>query len=224
MRPLRGGQGTFDRIIENIRRVAGRCRIAIGGNFDESSVDSYPALLRVPEGTGLRRQAGQGQLQADRPRPRRKRRQPEERHPADAGRARTRKPLNGTCMTSAGVGRRRRPATTAISSTTRCRSCARKRRRHGFPTHDGVHNGPCHVHMQHAHTIGPDGSLYRLPRVHRRARDVDRPHRRPATTRCANRARERFERLVPGRNAATAPSSRSVPGDAWRHRTRSLAT
>ncbi len=45
MRPLRGGQGTFDRIIENIRRVAGRCRIAIGGNFDESSVDSFPALL-----------------------------------------------------------------------------------------------------------------------------------------------------------------------------------
>ena len=45
MRPLRGGQGTFDRIIENIRRVAGRCGIAIGGNFDESSVDSYPALL-----------------------------------------------------------------------------------------------------------------------------------------------------------------------------------
>ena len=45
MRPLRGGQGTFDRIIENIRRVAGKCRIAIGGNFDESSVDSYPALL-----------------------------------------------------------------------------------------------------------------------------------------------------------------------------------
>ena len=46
MRPLRGGQGTFDRIIENIRRVAGRVRIAIGGNFDESSADSYPALLQ----------------------------------------------------------------------------------------------------------------------------------------------------------------------------------
>src|SRR5881227_2974734 len=45
MRPLRGGQGTFDRIIENIRRSAGKCRISIGGNFDESSVDSYPALL-----------------------------------------------------------------------------------------------------------------------------------------------------------------------------------
>src|SRR3954464_3361340 len=45
MRPLRGGQGTFDRIIDNIRKVAGRCPIAIGGNFDESSVESYPALL-----------------------------------------------------------------------------------------------------------------------------------------------------------------------------------
>ena len=43
MRPLRGGQATFDKIIENIRQVAGRCNIAIGGNFDEESVDSYPA-------------------------------------------------------------------------------------------------------------------------------------------------------------------------------------
>src|SRR5213076_2853638 len=45
MRPLRGGQGTFDRIIENVRRVADFVPITIGGNFDESSVDSYPDLL-----------------------------------------------------------------------------------------------------------------------------------------------------------------------------------
>jgi sulfatase maturation enzyme AslB (radical SAM superfamily) len=45
MRPLRGGQGTFDKIIQNVRQVAHKCRITIGGNFDESSVDSYPALL-----------------------------------------------------------------------------------------------------------------------------------------------------------------------------------
>ena len=45
MRPLRGGQGTFDRIVENMRRIAGRCQIAIGGNFDDSSFGSYPALL-----------------------------------------------------------------------------------------------------------------------------------------------------------------------------------
>src|SRR5580765_1087625 len=45
MRPLRGGQGTFDRIIDNIRKVADRTRISIGGNFDETSADSFPALL-----------------------------------------------------------------------------------------------------------------------------------------------------------------------------------
>ena len=45
MWPLRGGQGTFDKILNNVRQVADRCRISIGGNFDESSVDSYPALL-----------------------------------------------------------------------------------------------------------------------------------------------------------------------------------
>ena len=45
MRPLRGRQGTFDKIVENVRRVADIVPITIGGNFDESSADSYPALL-----------------------------------------------------------------------------------------------------------------------------------------------------------------------------------
>src|SRR5688572_4033831 len=45
MRPLRGRQGTFDKIIENVRQVAPLVPITVGGNFDESSADSYPALL-----------------------------------------------------------------------------------------------------------------------------------------------------------------------------------
>src|SRR5205814_1018304 len=45
MRPLRGRQGTFDKIIENIRLVAPKIPITIGGNFDESSVASHPDLL-----------------------------------------------------------------------------------------------------------------------------------------------------------------------------------
>ena len=35
--------------------------------------------------------------------------------------------------------------------------------RRGFPTADGVHMGPCEIHRRHAHTIGPDGSLYACP-------------------------------------------------------------
>ena len=40
---------------------------------------------------------------------------------------------------------------------------AAETKRHGFCTPDGVHGGPCHVHHTHAHTIGPDGSLYACP-------------------------------------------------------------
>jgi uncharacterized protein len=170
MRPLRGGQGTFDRIVENIRAVAGKCRIGIGGNFDESSMDSFPALLAF-----LHEQDFAGQLakvnfkpvvRADSPRTVLKAAVP------DAGPKRTgiipltpvsaKETLHGTCMTSVGSG-----------GGAACDSChvlddqmtflRNETRRLGFPTHDGVHNGPCHVHKAHAHTIGPDGSLYPCP-------------------------------------------------------------
>lgn len=161
MRPLRGGQGTFDRIIANVRKVAHKTRIGIGGNYDESSFDSYPALLdflreqefadklvkvnfkpvirdKVPAATSVK-----GLLPLT---------------PVDANG----KPLGGTCMTSAGAGHG--------STGTACDACGfaeesmaflrEETKKRGFPTPDGVHGGPCHVHMTHAHTVGPDGSLY----------------------------------------------------------------
>jgi hypothetical protein len=42
MRPLRGGQGTFDRLIENIRSVAGRTSIAIGGTSTKARRTALP--------------------------------------------------------------------------------------------------------------------------------------------------------------------------------------
>ncbi len=68
MRPLRGGQGTFDKILNNIRQVADRCRISIGGNFDESSVDSYPALLDFLREQDFADKLAEGRVQADHPR------------------------------------------------------------------------------------------------------------------------------------------------------------
>jgi uncharacterized protein len=72
------------------------------------------------------------------------------------------RPLNGTCMSNVGEG-----------SGVGCDSCEflddkwsqlrEQTKRHGFSTPDGVHGGPCHVHHVHAHTIGPDGSLYACP-------------------------------------------------------------
>jgi len=158
MRPLRGGQGTFDRLIENIRQVAGRCRIAVGGNFDESSVDSYSALLQF-----LKEQDFADDLVKVNFKPivRAESVTPKGIIPLTPVGA-ANKPLNGTCMTSVGSG-----------AGAGCDNCnvlddklsflREETKRLGFPTHDGVHNGPCHVHMQHAHTIGPDGSIYPCP-------------------------------------------------------------
>ena len=145
--------------------------IAIGGNFDERSVDSYPALLGFLK-ERIRGQARQGQFQAGGADERRRQRHTVRRGTTLSGKGALAdpvgvdgsplKPLGGTCMTSAGAG-----------SASTCDSChslddqmtflREETRRHGFPTPDGVHNGPCHVHMKHAHTIGPDGSLYACP-------------------------------------------------------------
>ena len=167
LRPLRGGQGTFDKIIENMRRVSGKIGIAVGGNFEDSSVDTYPALLdflkqqefaeklvkvnfkpivRNPEPAPVTAPLGKGILPLV---------------PVNAS-GQPMKPLAGTCMTSAGAG----GASTCDSCNviddqmTFLRGETRKR---GFATPDGVHNGPCHVHLDNAHTIGPDGSLYACP-------------------------------------------------------------
>ena len=68
--------------------------------------------------------------------------------------------------------------------------------RHGFKTGDGVHVGPCHVHMDHAHTIGPDGSLYPCPGfTGEKAQSTGHIDDRRDPLRAA--ARERFDRLSP---------------------------
>jgi uncharacterized protein len=162
MRPLRGGQGTFDKILNNIRQVAGKCRISIGGNFDESSVDSYPALLDF-----LREQDFADKLSkvAFKPIIREAKPQPAKGFIPLTAVGSEGKPLNGTCMTSAGAG--------VTSATSICDSChflddkmsflRDETTKRGFKTVDGVHMGPCEIHREHAYTIGPEGSLYACP-------------------------------------------------------------
>jgi uncharacterized protein len=164
MRPLRGGQGTFDRIIANIRGVADKCRVSIGGNFDASTVETYPALLDF-----LREQEFADKLAKVNFKPVIKPPTQSAVPAANGGRkfialtavGETSKPLNGACMTSAGGG------------TSMCDTChfvdekmsvlREETMKRGFSTSDGVHMGPCEIHRKHAHTIGPDGSLYACP-------------------------------------------------------------
>jgi len=155
MRPLRGGQGTFDRIVENVRKVAGKVRIAVGGNFDAESAGSYPALLDF-----LKEQDFASKLVKVAFKPIvRERQVPKNIIPLTVV---SDKPLAGTCMTAAGSG-----------GSSICDTCSfvdeqmsflrEETKKRGFPTVDGVHMGPCEIHKRHAYTIGPNGSLYACP-------------------------------------------------------------
>jgi uncharacterized protein len=172
MRPLRGGQGTFDKIINNVRRVAGRVPISVGGNFDESSLESYPALLdflaaqdfaphlsrvafkpivkdvmpAVTAGLDASARTSSGKTKFI------------GLTPADSGRAQS-----GTCMTKKGAGGGTSSCDTCHFSTQGMAFLREETKKRGFNTSDGVHMGPCEIHRKHAYTIGPDGDLYACP-------------------------------------------------------------
>ena len=163
MRPLRGRQGTFDRIIENVRRVAPKVNITIGGNFDETSWDSYPALLQF-----LKEQEFADRIVKINFKPIIKAPQPE--LPKGviplAVVGANNKPLAGTCMTSAGAGSGRAssgPCDSRHFVDEKMSFLREETRKAGFYTLDGVHMGPCEIHRRHAYTIGPEGSLYACP-------------------------------------------------------------
>jgi uncharacterized protein len=167
MRPLRGGQGTFDRIIRNVRAVAGQTQISIGGNFDASSVDSYPALLDFLRAQDFADDIARVHFKPVivSPPPAAPARPsnviPLQLVSADAS-------LRGACMTAAGSSGAPRPPT-----STPCDTChfvdekmaflREETQRHGFATADGLHMGPCELHRRHAYTVGVDGELYACP-------------------------------------------------------------
>ncbi len=202
MRPLRGGQGTFDRIIENVRRVADRVPIAIGGNFDESSFASYPALLDF-----LREQDFASTLSKVNFKPiiRTTPATPATAHGHGGGKATVLplipvagdgKPLGGTCMTSAGTGGTAKAGCDSCASDDAMKFLREETERRGFPTSSGVPGGPCHVHMAHAHTIGPDGSLYACPGF-TGDKTQSTGHIDDRREAWRESARQRFERLHP---------------------------
>jgi uncharacterized protein len=164
MRPLRGRQGTFDKIVENIRQVAHKVPIVIGGNFDETSVESYPALLDF-----LREQEFADKIAKVNFKPIIKAPAPEQPKgfiPLTVVGSND-KPLGGTCMTSAGpsvgTGTRGQTCDTCHFLDEKMSFLREETRKRDFPTVDGIHMGPCEIHRKHAYTLGPDGAIYSCP-------------------------------------------------------------
>jgi len=212
MRPLRGGQGSFDRIIGNIRRVTPMIEVTIGGNFDEATAERYPALLDFLKEQEFAPRInkvvfkpiiapGSAELPAGI-------------IPLTPAGVNPR-PLNGSCMTAAGPsGGRSRRAPGAAPAAQSCDSChfvddtmsflRVETKRRGFPTPDGVHMGPCELYRRHSHTIGPDGALYACPGfTGEYALAVG--HIDGRRTAELDAAAGRFERLAPWRRCGDCP-------------------
>jgi uncharacterized protein len=176
-RPLRGGQGTFDKIIANVRAVAGKCAVSIGGNFDAENADTYPALLdflaeqefapklaKVTFKPVMGATALAANAAASAPVAAAKPSSINGIIPLTAVAA-DGAPLGGTCMSIAGAG--------GAKASSPCDTChfvdetmgflREETKKRGFPTIDGVHMGPCEIHRNNAQTIGPDGALYACP-------------------------------------------------------------
>jgi uncharacterized protein len=157
-RPLRGGQGTFDRIIANTRAVADLTRIAVGGNFEMDTADSYPALLDFLAAQDFAPRLSRVTFK---PVIREKSAQAKGIIPLTVVGGEG-KPLNGACMTSAGTGVSR-VCDTCNFVDEKMAFLREETKKRGFSTIDGVHMGPCEIHREHAYTIGPDGSLFACP-------------------------------------------------------------
>jgi uncharacterized protein len=157
MRPLRGGQGTFDRIIANIGHVAGRCRVAIGGNFDAASFPRFEPLLDFLAAQDFaplldkvvfkpligkpRARAAGGVIPLT---------------PVGADASSTSCRPSGTRLGGS-------PCDTCHFVDDQMSALREATRARGFRTLDGVHMGPCELHRRHAYTVGPNGELYACP-------------------------------------------------------------
>ena len=207
-RPLRGGQGTFAKIIANIRAVAGLCTISIGGNFDDDNAASYPALLdflaeqefasKIAKVNFKPVMGGATAAPAAAP----ARPSPLTGIIPLTPVATDGAPLGGTCMTVTGAG-----GTSKAASA--CDTChfvdetmgflRDETRKRGFPTIDGVHMGPCEIHRKHAHTIGPDGATYACPGFTGETTFAT-GHISAAQTPLQAKAADRFDRIGAWRN------------------------
>lgn len=168
LRPLRGGQGTFDRIVANVCRLADRVPITVGGNFDEGSIESFPALLDHLKELGLADKLARVSFKPI---------IKEKRLSASA-----RGVIGGSgIIPLTAIGGRKgillaTPVVAQASASSPCDTChfasdegkdmawiMGEAEAKGFRTGGGLLKGPCEIHKRHAFTIGPDGALYKCP-------------------------------------------------------------
>jgi uncharacterized protein len=138
-----------------MRRVAPLVPLTVGGNFDVSTADRYPALLDF-----LREQDFAPQIAQVLFKPVIRR--------ASAGGARGVNLLMSGGQSATLLKSRCANSDGGSNAVCDSRYLADEQmaflhvetRKRGFATVDGIHLGPCELYRHHSHAIGPDGSLY----------------------------------------------------------------
>lgn len=146
-RPLRGGQGTFDRIFENLRAVAGKVLLAIGGNVDADAIDDCTRLLDRLAAEPFAHAIAKVSFKPI----------------VRTGRVAGSKVIPLVPVERAQQAAPKGPCDTCAFADEAFARLRGETTRRGFATPDGVHMGPCELHHRHAHAIGPDGTRYLCP-------------------------------------------------------------
>jgi uncharacterized protein len=137
-RPTPGGHGSFDLIVQNLRAIAGTCRIAIGGNVRADDADGCARLMDRITNEPFAPYLGGISFKPIVPTA----------ATADTGKCSSSGP---SMCDSCGL---------ADDRWTWLRQEAARR---GLPVPDGLHMGPCDIHRRHSYTVGPDGRLFACP-------------------------------------------------------------
>ncbi len=139
-RVYRNGRGTFDQIYENLIHVAGRLKIAIGGNFDEENYTSMFSLIERLSKSPF----------------------------ADSILTARFKPIMkiNTALASQREGKLTSFCEVCSfndSQVQQIMALQDKTAAEHLPIHDRPEMGPCEFHQEHSVTIGPDGKIYKCP-------------------------------------------------------------
>ena len=135
-----GGKGTFDEIYNNLSRIHGKLKIAIGGNFDD---ENYAAMFPLLE--RLKASPFAGDIMVARFKPIMK---------VDSRRASQREGTPPSLCQVCSFNDEQVHGIVALQRRTEAV---------GLPIQEMPEIGPCEYHSRHSFTIGPDGLLYNCP-------------------------------------------------------------
>ncbi|MEW6381764.1 MAG: radical SAM protein [bacterium] len=132
-RPFQNGEGTFQQIFRNLVEIYGRVPIRLGGNFDDSTKESIPALLDRLVEAGIKEKIEQVHF----------------------------KPIITSLAHKKSNGGGCEVCTFSDVRPEDILRIRREIEQRGFHPNNGIALGPCSVIKEHSYTIDPCGRIYK---------------------------------------------------------------